>query len=73
MEMLHAADCAWHGLMKDKMKAVLEKERGDKMNKVAELSVQASIEFWTKKMAGEEPSDDFFKELETKLNEAMKG
>ena len=71
-EMLHLADCAWYSLMKEKMKKVYEKERGQKMDQVADISAKAAIDFWTKKMAGEEPGDEFYNELRTRLDAVFK-
>lgn len=50
--MMCLANDAWADLMKEKMKAELEKARGAKMNKVAAAAVQASITYWEHKMAG---------------------
>ena len=49
---MHIADHAWAELMKEKMKKEFEKQMGDKMNKVAIASVNASIEYHTHEMEG---------------------
>ena len=44
------ADRAWEHLMLEKMKAHLEKKRGEKMNGVAAAAVDASLTKWANKM-----------------------
>ncbi len=46
------ADKAWAELMKEKMKAELEKKRGAQMSKVAAAAVDASVAYWSAKMEG---------------------
>ena len=50
--MLKLADEAWSELMKEKMKAAFESERGEKMDAVAKAVVNASIGKWEYKMLG---------------------
>ena len=53
---------AWGQLMVEKMKAELEKTRGEKMNKVAAAAIAASLAKWEHKMSGkvkcQEPKDN---------------
>ncbi len=51
--MMKLAEDAWSELMKEKIKAVFEKETGSMMNKVAQATAEASIAYWTHKMEGE--------------------
>ena len=50
--MLNLADEAWKQLMMEKMKAEFEKQRGEKMTRVAAASIEASIAKWEHKMSG---------------------
>ena len=65
--MLKLADEAWSELMKEKMKAALEKMIGDKMNKAAQVSAEASMAYWANKMKNEAALAEF----EEKLRKAM--
>lgn len=71
--MLKLGDDAWADLMKEKMKAVYERERGANMDKASEVIVHASIDFWMQKMAGKEVGDEFFAEFGKKLDAAFQG
>ena len=51
--MMKLAEDAWSDLMKEKIKAVYEKQTGAMMNKVAQAAAEASIAYWTHKMEGE--------------------
>ena len=50
--MVALADSAWEEMMKEKMKAILEKKIGEKMSRVADVSVKASLDYWENEMAG---------------------
>ena len=50
--MLRLADEAWEELVKEKMKKIFEEHNGEKMNKVAQASVEAATAFWQTKMEG---------------------
>lgn len=60
---------AWMCLMKDKMKAELEKHRGEQMNKMAAAIVEASIASWEHKMQGKMQCH----EHKEKIKQAMMG
>ena len=45
-EVMGLADEAWEELMKEKMKAELEKAVGSRMNAIAAAGVAASMEYW---------------------------
>ena len=64
---MQLANEAWGELMKEKMKAAYDKAVGDKMNKAAQVGVEASMAFWSGKMK-EKAS---FAEFEEKLKKAM--
>lgn len=64
---MELANEAWAELMKEKMKAVYEKSMGDKMNKVAAVSVEACMAYWMQKMKSEASCAEF----EEKLRKAM--
>lgn len=61
--LMKLADEAWGELMKEKMKKAIEKERGEKMNKVAAVSVQASLAYWEHKMQGKAQCHEFSENL----------
>ena len=61
------ANEAWAELMKEKMKAAFEKIKGDKMDKVAQIGVEACMAYWGNKMKDKAS----FEEFEEKLNKAM--
>ena len=65
--MMEIANEAWTELMKDKMKAAYEKAKGDKMDKVAHISVEACMAYWANKMK----SQAAWEEFEEKLKNAM--
>ena len=65
--MLKLADEAWSELMKEKMKESIEKMVGDKMNKTAQVSVEASMAYWSNKMRNEAA----WAEFEEKLRKSM--
>lgn len=50
--MMCLADEAWKQLMVEKMKQQFEQQRGEKMNRVAAASIEASIAKWEHKMSG---------------------
>jgi hypothetical protein len=49
-KMLCLSNQAWAELMKEKMKAAYEKHKGEKMDKMADAVVKATIEKWEVKM-----------------------
>jgi len=65
--MMYLANEAWSELLKDKMKAAYEKSIGDKMNKIAHISVEACIAYWGNKMK----ESSSWEEFEEKLKAAM--
>ena len=66
MIMKHANE-AWEELMKEKMKMAYEKAIGDKMNKTAQVGVEACIKYWGNKMN----EKGAWAEFEEKLRKAM--
>lgn len=62
------SDDAWEELMREKIKAAMEKKKGAKMEKVAGLIVDAASDLWEGKMQEKEK----WAEFEEKLNKAMK-
>ena len=65
--MMELANEAWSELMKEKMKTIYENAIGDKMNRVAQASVEACIAYWSNKMKEEHSWSEF----EDKLRKAM--
>jgi len=65
--MMGLADEAWEELMKDKMKLALQKAKGEKMDKVAQIAVEGCIAYWSNKMKEESSWTEF----EEKLKNAM--
>ena len=65
--MMDLANEAWSELMKEKMKASYEKAVGDKMNKAAQVSVEACMAYWNNKMKEQASCAEF----EEKLKRAM--
>ena len=47
---MQLANEAWTELLKEKMKSAFEKALGDKLNKVAQVGVEASTGYWQNKM-----------------------
>ncbi|MBI1935580.1 hypothetical protein HYS31_04005 [Candidatus Woesearchaeota archaeon] len=66
--MMGLADRAWEELMKEKMKVAFEKAKGEKMERVAQMSVEACMAYWSNKMKEE----GAWAEFEEKLRNAMK-
>ena len=66
-EIMQLADKAWEELMKEKMKAAYEKAIGERMNKVAQVGIEASIAYWGSKMKAQSS----WAEFEEKLRKAM--
>ena len=64
---MRLANEAWEELMKEKMKSAYEKAMGDKMNKTAQIGVEACMMYWGNKMKGKMA----WMEFEEKLNKAM--
>ena len=64
---MQLANNAWEELMKEKMKAAYEKAIGERMNKVAQVGIEASIAYWSNKMKEKSSWDEF----EEKLRKAM--
>ena len=65
--MMRLANEAWEGLMREKMKAAYEKAIGDRMDKAAQVSVEACINYWNNKMSGKASMAEF----EQKIGKAM--
>ena len=65
--MMDLANDAWEELMMEKMKSSYEKAVGDKMNKAAQVCVEACIAYWGQKMKGEAS----WAEFEEKLRKSM--
>ena len=61
------ANEAWTELMKEKMKHAYEKATGDKMNKIAQVGVDACLAYWNNEMKDKAA----FAEFEEKLKKAM--
>ena len=64
---MNLAEEAWMELMKEKMKAAIEKASGPKMDKAAQVAVEASIAHWADKKKKEAVCAEF----EEKLHRAM--
>ena len=64
---MHIADKAWEELMKEKMKKELEKQIGERMNKVAVAGATASIAYHTHLMEAKMKCE----EHKTKLKQAF--
>ena len=58
---------AWSKLMKEKMKAAYEKAIGPKMDRMAQVGVEACIAYWNNQMKDKAS----FAEFEEKLKKAM--
>ncbi|MDB2414143.1 hypothetical protein N9W34_00050 [Rickettsiales bacterium] len=67
-DILGLAKCAKHELLKEKMKIILEKKMGKKLDKVAEVTVDAMLAYMTNIAAEKEACRDY----ETKLHAAFK-
>ena len=67
-ELMKLADQAWASLMIEKMKKALEKEKGEKMSKAAEVAVEASIAFWEGKMHEKAKWSEFEEKLKKAMN-----
>ena len=65
--MMHIANEAWEELMKEKMKAALEKVKGAQMDKAAQVAVEATMAYW----AGKKREEASYSEYEDKLHKAM--
>ena len=50
--MLRLADSAWEELIKEKMKKIFEEQNGERMDKVAQATVDVANAFWQSKMEG---------------------
>ena len=61
--MMGLANEAWSELMMDKMKAAFEKAKGQKMDKVAHISVEACMAYWANKMKSKEAWAEFNEKL----------
>ncbi|HLC50286.1 MAG TPA: hypothetical protein VJI97_02555 [Candidatus Nanoarchaeia archaeon] len=61
------ANDAWSKLMKEKMKAAYEKAIGPKMDRMAQVGVEACIAYWNNQMKDKAA----FAEFEEKLKKAM--
>ena len=66
-QMLELADEAWGELLKEKIKKLLEKNQGAKLDKLAEICYEGAHEYYTGKF-GEKAK---WAEFEEKLNAAM--
>ena len=64
---MNLANEAWMELMKEKMKHAYEKATGDKMNKIAQVGIEACIAYWGNQMKDKSSYDEF----EEKLKKAM--
>jgi hypothetical protein len=53
-QMMVLANEAWAELVKEKMKKRFEEVSGEKMNKIALASVEASMAYWQHKMKGKQ-------------------
>jgi len=67
-KMLHLADRAWEALMLEKMKKVFEEHNGEKMNRVAQATVELTNAHWKTKMEAMGNKQA----AKTKLQEAFK-
>ena len=74
-EMMDLADEAWACLMKEKMKAHMEKVKGKKMDALAQAAVEATIAYWEgkKKLKAEKMKfKSSLAEAAGKIDQAMK-
>ncbi|GEM_PF-1832071 len=65
--MMGLADDAWEELMKEKMKIALQKAKGEKMDKVAQICVEACIAYWSNKMKEESAWAEFNEKLKNAM------
>jgi hypothetical protein len=68
-KLLCLADEAWREVVKEKIKAEIEKTAGQKLDKVAKLVAEANHRRWAHLIEGKQKCDDF----KTQLKEAMFG
>ena len=62
-DVLCLAECAKHELLKEKMKKVFETRIGKKMDKVAEVAVDAFVACFQQKIAGKEACNQYKENL----------
>ncbi len=68
-DLLCLAKSAKHDLLKEKMKKIFEAKMGKKLDKIAEVGVEAVIACMNQKIAAKQACDNY----KTSLMEAMKG
>ena len=70
-ELVCMADEAWSELMVEKLKARWEKERGENMEKVADLIIAHSMEVWKLRMEKQDIKAELEKEKIDKFREEL--
>lgn len=68
-DLLCLAKSAKHALLQEKMKKVLEAKIGKKLDKVAEVAVEALLTQWQHKMAAKEACDTYHDALSAALKD----
>ncbi|MFQ5645871.1 MAG: hypothetical protein ACE5GM_02990 [bacterium] len=62
-KLLSLADQAWEELLKEKMKAEIQKSRGEKMDKIARLVVEADLAKWGHMITGKAKCEEYKQSL----------
>tara|TARA_Y100000310_G_scaffold345846_1_gene471188 strand:- start:70389 stop:70679 length:291 start_codon:yes stop_codon:yes gene_type:complete len=68
-KLLCLAHDAWEDLFKEKVKAHYEKVLGEKMNKSAEVTAEAAIDFWQMKMQGKQKGQEHSQKIRQSFSE----
>jgi hypothetical protein len=63
------ADEAWSELMKEKIKKILEKANGERMNKTAQLIADARYSYWMNKMKAKAEEDSWKEKISMSMME----
>ncbi|MGQ3684363.1 MAG: hypothetical protein ACUBOA_05015 [Candidatus Loosdrechtia sp.] len=63
-KLMHLTECAWKELLKEKIKANLEAKEGKRLDRVADVLVDAMIEKYKKMKECRKEEDDLKKKLE---------
>jgi hypothetical protein len=71
--MVELADKAWMKVVQRRLEAILEKEQGKELDRVAKVTYEYAKKFYTAQMSGKELPKGSAEEFEKKLMAAMKG
>ena len=71
--MVEIAEDAWAAVVQRKIEAMIEKEDGKGMDKIAKIILEHTRMVWKMKMSGKEMPKGADEEFEKKLMSAMKG